>query len=111
MVCTVKVYEKPKLENPVLLEGLPGIGFVANIAALHLIRELNAKAFAEIHSSAFQDLAVTMENLFTSDGGLVDGQTILRNQDKSNQGGNKYPLEFSASSGPTQVSCVRPVLR
>ena len=62
MVCTVKIYEKPRLENPVLLEGLPGIGFVANIAALHLIRELNAKVFAEIYSSAFQDLAVTTEN-------------------------------------------------
>ena len=46
MTCIVKVYEKPKLENPVLLEGLPGIGFVANIAALHLIRELKAKLFA-----------------------------------------------------------------
>jgi hypothetical protein len=45
----------------VLIEGLPGIGFVANIAALHLIRELQAKRFAEIHSSAFQDLAVTTE--------------------------------------------------
>ena len=62
MTCIVKVYEKPKLENPVLLEGLPGIGFVANIAALHLIRELKAKLFAEIYSSAFQDLSVTTEN-------------------------------------------------
>jgi hypothetical protein len=62
MVCLVEIYEKPKLQNPVLIEGLPGIGFVANIAALHLIRELKAQRFAEIHSSAFQDLAVTTEN-------------------------------------------------
>jgi len=62
MVCLVEIYEKPKLQNPVLVEGLPGIGFVANIAALHLIRELKAQRFAEIHSSAFQDLAVTTEN-------------------------------------------------
>ncbi|MEM2994913.1 MAG: PAC2 family protein [Candidatus Bathyarchaeia archaeon] len=61
MVCTVEIYEKPKLENPVLIEGLPGIGFVANIAALHLIHELKAKLFAEIFSDAFQDLAVTTE--------------------------------------------------
>ncbi len=59
MVCLVQIYEKPKLNNPVLVEGLPGIGFVANIAALHLIDELNAKLFAEITSSSFQDLAVT----------------------------------------------------
>ena len=61
MVCIVEMLEKPKLNNPVLIEGLPGIGFVANIAALHLIHELKAKRFAEIHSSAFQDLAVTTE--------------------------------------------------
>jgi uncharacterized protein (TIGR00162 family) len=46
----------------VLIEGLPGIGFVANIAALHLIRELKAQRFAEIHSSSFQDIAVTAED-------------------------------------------------
>jgi len=61
MVCAVQIHEKPKLDNPVLIEGLPGIGFVANIAALHLIHELNAKLFAEITSSSFQDLAVTTE--------------------------------------------------
>jgi len=61
MVCAVEIYEKPKLNNPVLIEGLPGIGFVANIAALHLIHELKAKLFAEIFSASFQDLAVTTE--------------------------------------------------
>jgi len=61
MVCAVRIYEKPELSNPVLIEGLPGIGFVANISALHLIHELDAKLFAEITSSSFQDLAVTTE--------------------------------------------------
>jgi uncharacterized protein (TIGR00162 family) len=45
-----------------MIEGLPGIGFVANIAALHLIRELKATRFGEVHSSAFQDIAVTTGN-------------------------------------------------
>ena len=54
--------ERPKLNNPILIEGLPGIGFVANIAALHLIKELKAKRFIEIFSSSFQDFAVTTEN-------------------------------------------------
>jgi len=62
MVCIVRMQEKPKLVNPVLIEGLPGIGFVANIAALHLISELKAKRFAQILSSSFQDLAVTSED-------------------------------------------------
>ena len=61
MVCTVEIYEKPQLNNPILIEGLPGIGFVANIAALHLINELKAKRFAEIVSASFQDFASTTE--------------------------------------------------
>jgi uncharacterized protein (TIGR00162 family) len=61
MVCTIEISEKPKLNDPVLIEGLPGIGFVANIAALHLIDELKAKRFAEIVSASFQDFAVTTE--------------------------------------------------
>ena len=62
MVCRVQVYEKPVLNDPVLIEGLPGIGFVANITALHFIQELKAKLFAEIQSSYFQDLAMTTGN-------------------------------------------------
>jgi uncharacterized protein (TIGR00162 family) len=61
MVCKIEIYEKPRLNNPVLIEGLPGIGFIANIAALHLIQELKAKRFAEISSGSFQDLTVTTE--------------------------------------------------
>ena len=62
MVCTIEITEKPKLNDPILIEGLPGIGFVANIAVLHLINELKAKRFAEIVSASFQDFAVTTEN-------------------------------------------------
>ena len=66
MVCKIEIYEKPELKDPVLIEGLPGIGFVANIAALHLIKELKAKRFAEIVSASFQDFAVTTETGGTS---------------------------------------------
>jgi len=59
VVCSVQIYEKPVLKDPVLIEGLPGIGFVANIATLHLIQELKANLFAEIRSSSFQDFAMT----------------------------------------------------
>lgn len=61
MVCKIEVYEKPELKDPVLIEGLPGIGFVANIATLHLIKEFKANLFAEIVSASFQDFAVTTE--------------------------------------------------
>lgn len=66
MVCTIAFNEKPKLSDPILIEGLPGIGFVANIAALHLITELKATCFAQIVSSSFQDFAVT-----TKEGGSL----------------------------------------
>ncbi|MCW3999242.1 MAG: PAC2 family protein [Candidatus Bathyarchaeota archaeon] len=62
MVCAVHILEKPQLNDPILIEGLPGIGFVANIAALHLIKELKAKKFAQIFSSSFQDFAITTED-------------------------------------------------
>ena len=61
MVCTIGVTERPTLNDPILIEGLPGIGFVANISALHLINELKAKRFAQIVSASFQDFAVTTE--------------------------------------------------
>jgi uncharacterized protein (TIGR00162 family) len=64
MVCSIDITEKPKLNDPILIEGLPGIGFVANIAALHLIKQLKAVQFAQIFSSSFQDFAIT-----TADGG------------------------------------------
>jgi hypothetical protein len=62
MVCSIDISEKPQLNDPILIEGLPGIGFVANITALHLIKELKAKRFVQIFSSSFQDFAVTIGN-------------------------------------------------
>ena len=38
----IKEFSEIHPNNPVLIEGLPGIGFVANTAALHLVRELKA---------------------------------------------------------------------
>jgi uncharacterized protein len=61
MVCSIAFREKPQLNDPVLIEGLPGIGFVANIAALHLINKLKAQKFCDIVSSSFQDFAVLTE--------------------------------------------------
>ncbi|MDR2707299.1 MAG: PAC2 family protein [Nitrososphaerota archaeon] len=62
MVVIIDIIEKPKLNDPILIEGLPGIGFVANIASLHLIKELGAKMFARIITSSFQDFAVTTQD-------------------------------------------------
>lgn len=50
---TVVYLKKPRLKNPVLVEGLPGVGNVGKLAAEHLIDELKAKKFLEIYSSDF----------------------------------------------------------
>ncbi|MEM2979035.1 MAG: proteasome assembly chaperone family protein, partial [Methanomassiliicoccales archaeon] len=46
-------YEDPVLENPILVEGLPGVGNVGKLAAEHLLEQLGAVKFAEIYSKFF----------------------------------------------------------
>ncbi len=53
MSTTIHEFEKPKLKNPMFIEGLPGIGHVGRIAAQFLVEELKAKKFAELLSSHF----------------------------------------------------------
>ena len=53
MTTRIIEFEKPKLSNPVFIEGLPGVGNVGRIAAGYMIEELGAKKFAELHSSHF----------------------------------------------------------
>ncbi len=45
--------KKPKLKNPILIEGLPGIGNVGKLAVEHLIDTIDAKKFAELHCKDF----------------------------------------------------------
>ncbi len=49
----IKVFEKPKLNNPVLVEGLPGVGNIGRVAVGYLIEELKAKKFADLYSHHF----------------------------------------------------------
>lgn len=49
----ITVFKKPKLRNPVLIEGLPGVGNIGRVAAGYMIEELKAKKFAELHSKWF----------------------------------------------------------
>ena len=47
------VTKKPKLKNPILIEGLPGIGNVGKLAVEHLIDSTKATKFAELYSKDF----------------------------------------------------------
>ena len=49
---------KVDLKNPVIVEGLPGIGLIGKLAADHLISELHAEKFAELYSPHFIHQAV-----------------------------------------------------
>ena len=48
----ISITDKPKLNNAILIEGLPGIGNVGKLAVSHLINVLNAKKSLEIYSSS-----------------------------------------------------------
>jgi len=53
MATKITELQRPKLKNPILVVGLPGVGNVGRIAAGYLIEELKATKFAELHSSHF----------------------------------------------------------
>lgn len=52
---------EPQLENPILVEGLAGLGNIGMIAARHLIECTDAKPFAEVYAPYFPDY-VTVNN-------------------------------------------------
>ena len=50
----IKVLKKPpKLNDPILIEGLPGVGNIGRVAVGYLIEELKAVKFAQLHSKHF----------------------------------------------------------
>ncbi|MBU0899153.1 MAG: proteasome assembly chaperone family protein [Nanoarchaeota archaeon] len=49
----IKIFSKPKLKNPILIEGLPGVGNIGRVAVGYMIEELKAKKFAELYSKHF----------------------------------------------------------
>jgi uncharacterized protein (TIGR00162 family) len=49
----IKVLEKPKLTNAILIEGLPGVGNIGRVAAGYMVEELKAKKFADLYSEWF----------------------------------------------------------
>jgi len=53
MSFTVKKFGSPKLKNPILIEGLPGMGNVGKIAVDFMVESLDAKKLYEIKSHHF----------------------------------------------------------
>lgn len=61
----VSYIEKPKLRNPILVEGLPGIGNIGKIAADYLAEYLKATKFAHLYSKYFPPHVFIDENGIT----------------------------------------------
>ena len=61
-ITEINVLEDIELNNPVFIEGLPGLGHVGKLAADHIIDELGANKFAEIHSSTFPPQIIVKED-------------------------------------------------
>jgi uncharacterized protein len=60
----IKIITKPiSLENPVIVEGFPGIGLVGNIASQHLIDELEMEYIGSIESKYFPPIAVLFNGI------------------------------------------------
>ncbi len=57
--------EKPELTEPILIEGLPGVGNVGKLAAEHLIDEIGATKYADIYSTDFPP------QVFVNDDGTI----------------------------------------
>lgn len=49
----IKELKQVEPNNPILIEGLPGLGLVGKIAIRYLIKKLNAKKFAHLYSPHF----------------------------------------------------------
>jgi uncharacterized protein len=54
--------EWPELNNPILVEGLPGVGNVGKLAAEHLVEQLKAVKFADIYSKFFPPQVLLDDN-------------------------------------------------
>ena len=87
---------KPELKNPILIEGLPGIGNVGKIAMDFMIETLKAKRFIEIYSKAFPN------SVFVNEKNLVHLPRVslyykkIKNQDVIFLGGDVQPLDETA---------------
>lgn len=57
------IARKPKSNNPVIVEGFPGIGLVGNIASQQIIDELEMEYLGAINSKYFPPVAMLFEGL------------------------------------------------
>ena len=88
----IKILKKVQFNDPVLIEGLPGIGNVGKITLDYLVDSLNAEAFLEIYSDSFPN------SVFVNESNLIDLPKItlyfkkLKNREFIFLGGDVQPV-------------------
>jgi len=96
MKIDVQYLSKKKLTDPVLIEGLPGIGNVGKIAIDFLVENINAKEYIKIYSHHFP------HSVFVNEKNLIDLPVItiyhknIKNRDFLFLGGDVQPIDESS---------------
>jgi hypothetical protein len=89
--------KKPNLNNPILIEGLPGMGNVGKIAVDFLIEVLDAKKFLDLYSYHLPN------SVFIGEDGLIEVPSIsfyskkTKDQDYLFLAGDVQPLDEASS--------------
>ena len=93
----IRILRKIQFRNPILIEGLPGIGNVGKITLDYLIDSLNAEAFLEIYSNDFPN------SVFVNESSLIDLPKItlhhkkVKDKDFIFLGGDVQPVDERGS--------------
>jgi len=93
----IKTLKKIQFNNPILIEGLPGIGNVGKITLDYLVDSLNAEAFLEIYSNRFPN------SVFVNESNLIDLPRItfsykkFKGKDFIFLGGDVQPVDEAGS--------------
>lgn len=58
----VFVHRQVKTKDPILVVGLPGIGFVSKLAVDHLVKQVKAERIATIYSPYFPNQVIALKN-------------------------------------------------
>jgi hypothetical protein len=95
----IKQTKNIALNDPILIEGLPGIGNVGKIAVDFLIDELKAKKIYEIHSRTFP------HSVFINERNLIEMPKIEIYYKKAEKGKNDYLFLAGDVQPSDEVSC------
>ena len=93
----ISTLKKIKLKNPILIEGLPGMGNVGKITADFLIAQLKAQRIYEIRSSLLPNFTFVNQDNLLDTAKLEIAHKKIKNQDFLILTGDAQPVEEQQS--------------